>query len=480
MIVSSEAMRIQCNACGEGFDVAKGSLAVDCPKCGARITLTALETKPQPIGALAPREDGIAPESLLESVIGGYRLRTILGGGGMGIVYEAVKVEDGSLGPEIAAVKVLSSAFAKDPEFVERFRREADALTTLRHKNLIEVYAKGEWKSDPASTEPPLYYFVMERFFGEDLRSVMARGPVAPETAAAIVSRAAEGLAYAHEHGIVHRDVKPANILVKGDPAKDGEVKVVDFGVAQLAAGQYTLTSLTRSHLVLGTINYMSPEQRVDASKIDHRADVYALGVVAYELLTGRLPIGAFEAPSEVFRTLTRAADRAVLSALRRDPDHRPKSALAFANELERALVRRSRGARRWAISASIAAALSIGAAGAYEARGLLGLGSRPEARSQRVDAVRAQAAGALKELEQEVAPQPAQAEAQATDARAEPYAPAPAVVDLARRMREARDFAMKTSRAAPPPKPSPKREKSKKPASKKEELELSKGLSGK
>src|SRR5262249_10957811 len=157
---------------------------------------------------------------------------------GMGVVYEAEKVDDATPGPKISAVKVLSSAFAKDPEFVERFRREADALTTLRHKNLIEVYAKGEWKSDPTSPEPPSYYFVMERFFGEDLRSLMARGPVAPSTAAAIVRGAAEGLAYAHANGIVHRDVKPANILVRGDPAKDGEVKVVDFGVAQLAAGQ--------------------------------------------------------------------------------------------------------------------------------------------------------------------------------------------------------------------------------------------------
>src|SRR5204863_9926461 len=136
---------------------------------------------------------------------------------------------------------------------------------------------------------------------------------------------------YAHAHGIVHRDVKPANILVRGDPSKDGSVKVVDFGVAQLATGQYTLTSLTRSELVLGTINYMSPEQRVDASEVDHRADVYALGVVAYELLTGRLPIGAFEPPSELGRGIGRAADRCAHLVGPNVGDHRTDLRLDWA-----------------------------------------------------------------------------------------------------------------------------------------------------
>jgi serine/threonine protein kinase len=295
-------------------------------------------------------------------VLGGYRLRSILGGGGMGTVYEAERTSAAeSAGPEIAAVKVLSPAFTDEAQFVERFRREADALTKLRHPNLIEVYARGE-HPDAGLTH---YYFVMERFFGEDLRSLMARGAVPPETTAAIVRQAAEGLAYAHSHGIVHRDVKPANILVQGDPSQEGRVKVVDFGVAQLASSNYTLTSLTSSSLVLGTINYMSPEQRIDASEIDHRADVYALGVVAYELLTGRLPIGAFELPSELAR-VGRAADRAVLSALRRDPALRPANVRAFAERLDHALVKRGIPLA-WAAAAGLVL-LTAGSAGAYYA----------------------------------------------------------------------------------------------------------------
>ncbi len=339
-------MELRCHACAHNFVVPAGTLSASCEKCGALITLTALETRVRARGVAAKEE--APPEALLNTELGGYLLTAILGGGGMGVVYEAKRTERAQfVGPDIAAIKVLSPAFALDAEFIERFRREADALTKLRHPNLIEVYAKGE---------APVYYFVMERFYGEDLRSFMARGPVEPSRAAAIVRGAAQGLAYAHDHGIVHRDVKPANILVNGE-----SVKVVDFGVAQLATGQYTLTSLTRSELVLGTINYMSPEQRVDASEVDHRADVYALGVVAYELLTGRLPIGAFEPPSESGR-VGKAADRAVLSALRRDPAQRPKSAMLFAEHFERALIVRRR-AVPYAVAATVLVASTAGAA---------------------------------------------------------------------------------------------------------------------
>lgn len=338
-------MELRCHACAHNFAVPAGTLSASCEKCGALITLTALETRARGLVA----RDQAAPEALLNTELGGYLLTAVLGGGGMGVVYEAKRTERATFpGPDIAAIKVLSPAFALDAEFIERFRRESDALTKLRHANLVEVYAKGE---------SPHYFFVMERFFGEDLRSFMARGPVDPARAAAIVRGAAQGLAYAHANGIVHRDVKPANILVSGD-----SVKVVDFGVAQLATGQYTLTSLTRSELVLGTINYMSPEQRVDASEVDHRADVYALGVVAYELLTGRLPIGAFEPPSELGR-VGKDADRAVMSALRRDPAQRPKSATLFAESFERALVKKPRRLAPYAIAATVLVASTAGAA---------------------------------------------------------------------------------------------------------------------
>ncbi|MEQ9499999.1 MAG: protein kinase [Deltaproteobacteria bacterium] len=316
-----------------------------CSECGARITLTAMETRAKP-GAT----DAVDGHALLGRVLGGYRLDAVIGGGGMGIVFEARRTAKAEIdGPEVAAVKVLSSAFARDPDFVRRFEREADALLALRHDNLIRVFGKGE--------DEGLYFFIMERFDGEDLRSLIRRGPIDRTVAAQIVAAAAAGLAHAHEQGVVHRDVKPANILVRCDDERC-VVKVVDFGVAQLAAPDYTLTALTHSNLILGTVNYMSPEQRTDAANIDRRADIYALGVVAYELLTGRLPIGAFEPPSGLTRSLPGAVDKAVLSALRRDPAQRPASVLAFAAALEKAL----RPSRTWAVvSAGLAAAAIAG-----------------------------------------------------------------------------------------------------------------------
>lgn len=448
------------------------------------MAFTALETRPQPAqadpGAAAPQPDGPpasggprallfagadpafpAPEALLGEELGGYRLEKILGGGGMGVVFEARRTERASFaGPEVAAVKVLSAVFASDPEFVERFRREAEALITLRHPNLIEVFAKGEW-SRPGGSGPPSYFFVMERFFGEDLRSLLGKGPVPPLVAAAIVRGAAAGLAFAHRHGIVHRDVKPANILVSGDPTRGGQVKVVDFGVAQLAAGQYTLTSLTRSHLILGTINYMSPEQRVDASGIDHRADVYALGVVAYELLTGRLPIGTFEAPSEL-ASLPRAADRVLFSALRREPSQRPSGTLELAQLLEDALTRR--GARRLvAVSAGVAVAVLAGLLGAGIGADLgpfarrapvMGKGTR-EGVAQVAETAAKEPAPPVTQQLSEVANQ--------TEPRRATYTPAPELPALADTVRVATQLGL-TTRDAPPEARAPSKGKVEKP----------------
>lgn len=345
---------MHCHNCSYSFEAPPGAFEVKCPHCGARVTLTAQKTRATPGGS--PARPGGDPR--IGGVLGGYRLTSVLGGGGMGLVYDAERV-DGD-GPPRAAIKVLSPAFAEDPDFVARFRREADALIRLRHDNLIEVYEKGEHTPDDGG--PPAYFFVMERFDGVDLRRYVgarAAEPLSVATVLAIVRQAAEGLAYAHDNGVVHRDIKPGNILVRGDPATDGLVKVVDFGVAQLASPNQTLTNLTRSDLILGTYNYMSPEQRVDASRIDRRADVYALGVVAYELLTGSLPLGAFEAPSELRQGLPKATDRAVLAALRRDPAQRPDGVEHFARALELAV--RPPRTGRWLAAGALAVMLGGG-----------------------------------------------------------------------------------------------------------------------
>ncbi|MBI4818399.1 MAG: serine/threonine protein kinase [Deltaproteobacteria bacterium] len=343
-------MKVDCVHCGHPFDVASGLVSTSCPACGQRVDLTSLETRGSPPGA--PQ---LQVEELLGLELGGYRLTKVLGRGGMGVVYEADRLDPNATAlPNRAAVKVLAGAFAESPEFVTRFLREAEALTRLDHPNLAKVYSQGVHQRQD---RPPLYFFVMERFDGEDLRARMSRAPLGADSVAAVVRGAASGLAYAHQAGIVHRDVKPANILIRGEGA-DLEVKVVDFGVAHIAAGEYTLTSLTRSELILGTINYMAPEQRLDAAHIDHRADVYALAAVAYELLTGRLPMGAFPRPSELVSRLRPSVDRAIVSALRPDPADRPSSAEIFASALCQALEPRSKLV--YAIPAALAAGLLV------------------------------------------------------------------------------------------------------------------------
>lgn len=322
--------------------------------------MTSLATRPAAPSGSGPI--GRSGAALVGTTLAGFRLDRFLGGGGMGLVFAATRTAEATItAPEQVALKLLAPELSQDPEFVERFRREAEALTRLRHPNLIEVYGKGELP------EGPTHFFVMEHFQGQDLRALLGQGPVAPPLVASIVRQAAAGLAYAHEHGVVHRDIKPANILVSGDPLAGGAVKVVDFGVAQLAGPAHALTSLTRSQLVLGTINYMSPEQRTDASEIDGRTDIYALGVVAYELLTGRLPIGAFEPPSELVRSLPKGVDLAITESLRRERDRRPSKITTFSERLDRALLPRR---RTGLIGATIAAA-AVGLL-------VLGLGARP------------------------------------------------------------------------------------------------------
>jgi serine/threonine protein kinase len=334
-------MKVQCRACQIEVEIPSGALSASCPSCRARIDLTAMETRAR------PRPPAEADAEFIGSVLGGYRLTAVIGRGGMGVVYEG---EGEQAQPKRAAIKVLAAELSASEDFVSRFRREAEALTRLRHPNLIEVFGHGVHPTPSG----PRYYFAMERFEGQDLRALLSQGAVSPAAAVAIIGGAAAGLEHAHAHGIVHRDVKPANILVAGDPAAGGAVKLVDFGVAHIAAGEYTLTSLTHSALILGTVNYMAPEQRVDAAAIDRRADVYALGVVAYELLTGRLPLGAFALPSRLAR-VSRGADRAILAALQQEPNARLSSAIELAQRLERALL--GRRPPRWWFGAGAAAA---------------------------------------------------------------------------------------------------------------------------
>ena len=247
----------------------------------------------------------------------------------MATVYLA---EDSSLGRKVA-LKVMAERYAEDGEFVERFRREAQAAARLNHPNIIAVYDRGEADGRP--------YIAMEYLQGRTLKQVIqAEGPLSPERAIAIAMQVLAGLRYAHEHGVVHRDVKPHNVLV-GD---DGRIKVTDFGIAHAGDPQ-----MTEVGSIVGTAQYLSPEQARGRS-VGPQTDIYSLGVVLYEMLAGRVP---FEGDSSVAIAMQHVSDRppplrslapdvpeslalVVAHAMLKDPAQRYGSADEFAADLDR------------------------------------------------------------------------------------------------------------------------------------------------
>src|SRR5712691_7170605 len=211
-------------------------------------------------------------EALIESTVAGrYRVVGRIAAGGMGEVYRA---EDTVLGREVA-LKVLHPQFAGDRGFVDRFRREARAAAILNHPNIVGVY---DWGSTDGT-----YFMVMEFVRGHNLRSVLLEhGRLEPAQVGEVALQVLAALDHAHGHGIVHRDVKPENILIAGD----GTVKVADFGLARAFADS---TISQAEGTVTGTVQYLAPEQ-IQGEPADPRTDLYALGVVMFELLTGRTP----------------------------------------------------------------------------------------------------------------------------------------------------------------------------------------------
>jgi eukaryotic-like serine/threonine-protein kinase len=261
---------------------------------------------------------------------GRYELGSLLGAGGMASVYRAV---DRAL-ERTVAVKVLGPPYDQDPALVERFRQEARVAAGLSHPNIVAVFDSG--------SEAGVHYLVMEYVQGETLADTLRReGVLEPCWAAAVGRWVCQALGAAHARGLVHRDVKPANLLV----SRAGQVKVADFGIASAAA----TASLTGGRVVLGTAAYLSPEQ-ARGGPVDARSDVYALGCVLYELLTGAPPFGAGGPLEGAARQAARAPappsrcnpqvgpelDAVVMTALEREPARRYQTAWAMGQDLER------------------------------------------------------------------------------------------------------------------------------------------------
>lgn len=236
-------------------------------------------------------------------------IECFVGRGGMGAVYKARQRRL----DRTVALKILPPRATEEPAFAERFLREAQSLAKLSHPNIVAVHDFGEAGDYP--------YLVMEFVDGPNLRQVIETGGLEPRQALEIVPQLCAALEFAHERGVVHRDIKPENVLLD----RHGQVKIADFGLAKMLAVDPGRYSLTGDRDVLGTPHYMAPEQFEQPRSVDHRADIYSLGVVFYELLTGELPIGRFAPPSQRVE-VDAHLDEIVLRALEKEPERRYSS----------------------------------------------------------------------------------------------------------------------------------------------------------
>jgi eukaryotic-like serine/threonine-protein kinase len=278
---------------------------------------------------------GIARDTIVD---GRYRIIDRVGSGGMADVYCA---EDTQLGRKVA-LKLLYRRFAEDSEFVERFRREASSAAGLQHPNVVQVFDRGEWDGT--------YYIAMEFLEGRNLKQVVRdHGALEPAAAVDIVLQILKAARFAHRRGIVHRDIKPHNVIVDDE----GRAKVTDFGIARAGA-----SDMTETGSIMGTAQYLSPEQ-AQGRPVDARSDLYSIGIVLYELLTGALPFDAESPvtialkqvsedpvpPAQLNPRVPPALDAVVMRALRKDPAERHQSADELIAALEDAMA--APGARR-------------------------------------------------------------------------------------------------------------------------------------
>lgn len=273
--------------------------SVVCQNCGCKlITHNPVELP----NSTAEQEENFYPRPFVEK---GWQCLGVIGRGGMGIVYAVRRETDQTL----RAVKVLPPECSKYPELIDRFLLEARSMAYMTHPNIISIHDIGQAQG--------LIYFVMNYISGVNLKeAINHREKMSVEEAIVIGSGIAEALQFCHDQGLVHRDLKTANIML----GQQGQVTVMDFGIANLLCA---LGEKTDAGVAIGTPQYISPEQREDGSSVDHRADQFSLATILYELLTGNLPMGVFEMPHEVNTNLSVKASEAIMKALSRNREKR-------------------------------------------------------------------------------------------------------------------------------------------------------------
>ena len=304
----------RCSTCGKALEAnAPGGL---CPECLIKVGLGSGVDSGADTETGATRRDFVPPAvEKLGPLFPQLEILELIGKGGMGAVYKARQREL----DRIVALKILPPDIGKDAAFAERFTREARALAKLNHPGIVTIYDFG--RADG------LYFFLMEYVDGVSLQQLLHGGRVSAREALAIVPQICDALQFAHDQGIVHRDIKPGNILLD----RRGRVKVADFGLAKIMGGGNesatdgsvaATASLTVAGNIMGTPQYMSPEQVQHPAAVDHRADIYALGVVFYQMLTGELPGKRIAPPSKIVHIDVRL-DEVVLRSLEQNPELR-------------------------------------------------------------------------------------------------------------------------------------------------------------
>lgn len=326
----------RCPNCAAKYDVGiyVSGQKVRCRRCGYKFAVVRNDTQYNALGEVAGRPPARTPshspgsrpppravskrppraatnDVKVGTVLNGFEVGAVVGKGAMGTVFRGRQL---SLDRSVA-IKLMSSDLVNQPEFVLRFKREAAALASLSHPNVVSIIDQGHTGDH--------WFFVMEFIDGPSLRRLLSQRSLRLHQALDLAVQVGRGLDYAHGKGIVHRDLKPENVLLAADGSGHHVAKICDFGLADILYSDRSYVNLTGSRISMGTVNYMAPEQRRDAGRVDQRADVFSYGVLLYEMLTGELPLGRYPEPSKRNRALDRRVDPVVMRALELDARRR-------------------------------------------------------------------------------------------------------------------------------------------------------------